>query len=104
MELGGKTSDVHFLSLEENLVFVTNQFAITCNYLSFVTIIGYFFSFFCIWLRLQLHYNYLVINVFIFLPFEQFLTWFSSKKTHLCFISCKFGQMSYKSMCIQSVF
>ncbi len=33
-------------SLEENWVFVINQFATSYNYLSFVIIIGYFFNYF----------------------------------------------------------
>jgi hypothetical protein len=36
------------ITLKENWVFVTNQFATACNYLLFMTIIGYFFNFFCI--------------------------------------------------------
>jgi hypothetical protein len=35
---------VKFFTLEENWVFVTNQFVTTCDYLSFATIIGYFFN------------------------------------------------------------
>ncbi len=34
------------ITLKENWVFVTNQFATTCNYLLFMTIIGYFFNYF----------------------------------------------------------
>jgi len=33
-------------SIKENWVFVINQFVTICNYLSFVTIIGYFFNYF----------------------------------------------------------
>jgi hypothetical protein len=53
------------------------------------------------WLFIQLlftfgcAYNYLATNVFFIIPFEQLLTWFSSKKTHLCSINCKCSQMNY---------
>ncbi len=47
-ENGGWWQDLRcaLLSLERNLVFVTNQFVTTCNYLLFVTIVGYFFNYF----------------------------------------------------------
>jgi hypothetical protein len=32
--------------LEENWVFVTNQFATICDYLTFVTIVGYIYNYF----------------------------------------------------------
>jgi len=34
------------LPLEENWVFVTNQFATSCNYLTFATIVGYIYNYF----------------------------------------------------------
>lgn len=33
-------------ALEENYVFVTNQFATTCNYLLLPTNVGYFYNYF----------------------------------------------------------
>jgi len=33
-------------ALEENYVFVANQFAIACNYLLFPTNVGYFYNYF----------------------------------------------------------
>jgi hypothetical protein len=34
------------LALEENWVFVTNQFATSCDYLTFTTIVGYIYNYF----------------------------------------------------------
>jgi len=34
------------MALEENWVFVTNQFAISCDYLTFATIVGYIYNYF----------------------------------------------------------
>ncbi len=42
-------------------------------------------------------------NVFFILSFEQFLICFSSKKTHLCTISCKCVQMNHNPLNIQCV-
>jgi hypothetical protein len=33
-------------ALKENLVFVTNQFATSCDYLTFATIVGYIYNYF----------------------------------------------------------
>jgi len=33
-------------SLEENWVFVTNQFATSCDYLTFATVVGYVYNYF----------------------------------------------------------
>jgi hypothetical protein len=35
----------HVCPLEENWIFVTNQFVIICNYLLVMTIIGYFYNY-----------------------------------------------------------
>jgi len=37
--------DLH-ITLEENWVFVTNQFATSCDYLTFTTIVGYIYNYF----------------------------------------------------------
>ncbi len=36
---------VHMVTLEENWVFVTNQFATSCDYLTFATIVGYIYKY-----------------------------------------------------------
>jgi hypothetical protein len=79
-----------------------------CDYLWLFVIYNYH------WLFLQLLFtfgcacNYTTTTLQLmfssFFPFEQFLTWSSSKKTHLCSISCKCGQMSCNPMCLQCVF
>jgi len=35
-----------YISLEENWDFVTNQFATSCDYLTFTTIVGYIYNYF----------------------------------------------------------
>jgi hypothetical protein len=71
----------------------------SCLWLSLVI----FSTTFCIWLCLQLHCNYLTTNVFLIIPFEQFLTWVSFKKTQLCSISYKCGRLNCNPRCILSV-
>jgi hypothetical protein len=71
----------------------------SCLWLSFVISS----TTFCIWLCLQLHCNYLVTSVFFITPFEQFLTWFSFKKTQLCSISYRCGKLNCNPQCILSV-
>jgi hypothetical protein len=36
----------HVVALEENWVFVTNQSATSCDYLTFATIVGYIYNYF----------------------------------------------------------
>jgi hypothetical protein len=69
--------------------------------MSFVTIIGYFLNYFSC---LVVFVTILLLMCFFIFLFNQFLTWFSFNNTHLCSISCEYGQMNYNPMCIQSVF
>jgi len=38
--------DLELETLEENWVFVTNQFATSCDYLTFTTIVGHIYNYF----------------------------------------------------------
>jgi hypothetical protein len=76
--------------------FYDKSLATTCNYLSFVTTIPYYYNYF-------LHLIILETNFFSFFHLEKLLELLSSKKTHLCPISYKCDQM-IATLCVFKVY
>ncbi len=77
---------------------------ITCDYLSFMTIIGYLYNYF-----LHLVVLTIILQLPLWLIFFSSSIWITFnmvfiESTHLCPISCKCDQMGCNLMCIQNIF